>query len=99
MKSIKKYPAGKAAKTKLSAKSVIAITTWVLTLGTLHKLENLEEKTNGVAASAKFEEFDNRKQNADDDIPQHLHHHHQIQEQPRQVQEDCRGGVHGESRH
>jgi hypothetical protein len=55
---------------------VIAITTWVLTLGTLHKLENLEEKTDGVAASAKFEEFDNRKQNADDDIPQHLRCHH-----------------------
>jgi hypothetical protein len=32
METIKKNPAGKAAKTKLFAKSKLAITTWALTL-------------------------------------------------------------------
>ena len=55
---------------------MIAITTWALTLGTLRKFENRKEKTDGVAASAEFKELDDRKRNADDDILQHLHHHH-----------------------
>ena len=57
----------------------------------------VDEKTGKVTASDKFKEFDNWKRNADDDIPRHLRCHHQFQELPRQVQEDCRGGAHGEN--
>ena len=66
-----------------------------------HALEiiktDVARKTDKVATSARSEEFNNRKQYADDDIPQHVHSHLQLQEHLRQVQEDCRGGAHGES--
>jgi tRNA 2-selenouridine synthase SelU len=96
METAEKYQIVKAAKTRQNAASKLAIDNWTHILEIIKN--DVEEKTDEVAASAKFEELDNRKRNADDNIPQHLHRHHQFQEQPRQVQEDCRGGVHGESR-
>ena len=86
----------KAAKTRQNAVPKLAIDNWNHILELIKN--DVEKKTDKVTASAKVEEFDNRKRNADDEIPQHMHCHHQFQEQPRQVQEDCRGGVHGESR-
>ena len=96
VKTAEKFQIVKAAKTRQNAGSKLAVDNWNHILETIKN--DVEEKTDEVTASAKFEEFDNRKRNADDDIPQHLRCHHQFQEQLRQVQEDCRGGVHGESR-
>ena len=54
-------------------------------------------KTDEVTTDTRSEEFDNRKQYADDDIPQQVHSHFQLQEHLRQVQEDWCGGAHGQS--
>ena len=86
----------KAAKTRQNAVSKLAADNWDHILEIIKN--DVEKKTDKVAVSAKFEELDNRKRNADDDTPQHLRCHLQFREQPRQVQEDCRGGVYGESR-
>ena len=86
-------------KTRQNAKFKLAINTWTchFKYKSPSKFENgVEEKTDKVVASDNFEKFDIRKRNADDDIPRYLHHRYQPQEQPRQVPEDCRGGVHGE---
>ena len=85
----------KAAKTRQNVVSQLTIDNWDHILEIIKT--NVERKTDKVATSARSEEFNNRKQYADDDIPQHVHSHLQLQEQLRQVQEDCRGGAHGES--
>ena len=85
----------KPAKTRKNIVSKPTIDNWD------HALEiiktDVARKTDKVATSARSEEFKNRKQYADDDIPQHVRSRLQSQEQLRQVQEDCRGGTHGES--
>jgi hypothetical protein len=81
----------KAAKTRQNVASQLTIDNWDHTLGSIKT--NSDRKTDKVATSARSEEFNNRKQHADDDIPQHVHSHLQLQEQLRQVQEDCRGGA------
>ena len=85
-------------KTRQNA-SKLAINTWpsLCKYKSTSKIENgVEEKTDKVVASYNLEKFDIWKRDADDDIPRYLHHCYQPQEQPRQVPEDCRGGVHGE---
>jgi hypothetical protein len=85
----------KAAKTRKYIVSKPNIDNWD------HALEiiktDVERKTDEVTTDARSEEFDNRKQHADDDIPQPVHSHLQLKEHLRQVQEDCRGGEQGKS--
>ena len=85
----------KAAKTRQNIVSKLIIDKWD------HALEiiktDVARKPDKVTTSARSEEFNNRKRHADDDIPQHVHSHHQLQVHLRQVQEDCRGSKHGES--
>ena len=50
----------------------------------LAALKTAKNKTDEVVAKDKFEELDDRRQNADDDNTQHPHHHHH-QEQTRRV--------------
>jgi pantothenate synthetase len=85
----------KAAKTRQNIVSRLTIDKWDHALKIIKT--DVARKPDKVATSARSEELNNRKHYADDDIPQHVHSHHQLQVHLRQVQEDCRGGVHGES--
>ena len=85
----------KAAKTRQNTVSKPIIDNWDKILKITKTY--VERKTDEVTTDTRSEEFDNQKQNADDDIPQHVHSHLQLQEHLRQVQEDCRGGAHGQS--
>jgi hypothetical protein len=82
---------------RLSRQKTVAklIINWDRTLEIIKT--DVERKTDEVTTGTRSEEFDNQKQNADADIPQHVHSHFQLQEHLRQVQEDCRGGAHGQS--
>jgi hypothetical protein len=85
----------KAAKTRKNTVSKLIIDDWD------HAIEIIKtdvvRKTDEVTTDARSEEFNNRKHSVDDDIPQQAHSHFQLQEHLRQVQEDCRGGAHGQS--
>jgi hypothetical protein len=85
----------KAAKTRQNNMSKLIINDWG------HAIEIIEtgvvRKTDEVTTDTRSEEFNNRKQNADDDIPQQVHSHFQLQENLRQIQEDWCGGAHGQS--
>jgi hypothetical protein len=71
----------KAAKTRKNTVSKFIIDDWD------HAIEIIEtdvvRKTDKVTIGARSEEFDNRKQYADDDIPQQVHSHFQLQEHLR----------------
>jgi hypothetical protein len=64
----KRFQTVKAAKTRQNTVSKLIIDDWG------HAIEiiktDIERKTDEVATGARSEEFNNRKQYADDDIPQ-----------------------------
>jgi pantothenate synthetase len=85
----------KAAKTRKNTVSKLIIDDWGYAIEIIKT--DVVRETDEVTTDTRSEEFDNQKQNADDDIPQRVQSHLQLQEHLRQVQEDCRGGVHGQS--
>ena len=85
----------KAAKTRKNTVSKLIIDDWDNAIEIIKT--DVVKETDEVTTDTRSEEFDNRKQNADDDIPQRVQNHLQLQEHLRQVQEDCRGGAHGQS--
>jgi hypothetical protein len=84
----------KTTKTRQNVTSRPIIDSWNYNLKIIKT--DVVRKKDEVTTGARSEEFDNRKQCADDEIPQHVHSHLQLQEHLRQVQEDCRGGAHGQ---
>jgi hypothetical protein len=69
-----KFRIVKAAKTRQNAVSKLAINICKHILESIKN--NVEKKTDKVAKRDKVEEFDNRRRNADNDIPLHVHCHH-----------------------